>query len=396
MHYFYVPQDYRKKVFAKKNILISSFFISDWGIFLFSPYTFIRTIKRTSNFMDFNPEILYRFFKGEYSRKDFLTIKSVFEKPEQKEELKNLLQNHWSDFNNEPLPKGNVDHILRKIHHQIQLEDNQVKSNRFITAFQRIAAILIIPLILTFLAVFYFQTKSPTVEVAFAEIQCPMGVRTKFVLPDGTTGFLNSGSTLEYPVIFTNGRNVTLKGEAYFDVKHNEDHPFTVNTQNLTTRVLGTQFNVIAYENENSEEIILKEGKVEVYSNRGEKLEILQPNQNLVLNTQTSQYNKNEVEAYQYVSWTEGKLVFRNESMQQVANRLGRWYNAEIEIRNPELLKYAFRATFIDEPIEEVLKLLAKTAPLNYKEQIRETSNDNTYAKRKFIVSLDRKRLEAF
>ncbi len=346
--------------------------------------------------MDFNPEILHRFFKGKYSRKDYLAIKSVFEKHEQKEELKNLLQNHWSDFNNEPLPKGNVDHILRKIHQQIQLEDNNLKTNRFITAFQRIAAILIIPLILTFLAVFYFQSKSPAPEIAFAEIQCPPGVRTKFVLPDGTTGFLNSGSTLEYPVIFTNGRNVTLKGEAYFDVKRDEEHPFTVNSPNLKTIVLGTQFNVIAYENENSEEIILKEGKVEVYSNQGEKLETLQPNQKLVLNTQTRQYNKNQVEAEQYVSWTEGKLIFRNESMQQVANRLGRWYNAEIEIRDPELLKYAFRATFIDEPIEEVLKLLAKTAPLNYKEQIRETSNDNTYEKRKFIVSLDRKRLDAF
>jgi ferric-dicitrate binding protein FerR (iron transport regulator) len=107
-------------------------------------------------------------------------------------------------------------------------------------------------------------------------------------------------------------------------------------------------------------------------------------------------YNKNKLEVDQYVSWIEGKLVFRNESMQQVANRLGRWYNAEIEIQDPELLKYAFRATFIDEPIEEVLKLLAKTAPLNYKEQIRESSKDNTYAKRKFIVSLDRNRLDAF
>jgi transmembrane sensor len=135
---------------------------------------------------------------------------------------------------------------------------------------------------------------------------------------------------------------------------------------------------------------------VEVYCNQGEKLETLEPNQNLVLNTQTRQYNKNKVEALQYVSWTEGKLVFRNENMQQVANRLGRWYNVEIEIKDPELLKYAFRATFIDEPLEEVLKLLALIAPLSYEEQIRETTNDDIYKKRKVIVSLDKKRLDAF
>lgn len=346
--------------------------------------------------MDFNPEILQRFFNGKYSRKDYLAIKSVIEKPEKKSELKDLLQNHWFEYNKEILPDGNIDHVLDKIHHQIRLEEKQVTSNRFINVFQRIAAILIVPLILTFLTLFYFQSKSPTSEIAFAEIQCPLGVRTKFVLPDGTTGFLNSGSTLEYPVIFTNDRNVKLTGEAYFDVAHDKEHPFTVHTPNLATKVLGTQFNVIAYENEGNEEIVLQEGKVEVYSSRGEMLETLQPNQKLVLNTETRQYLKNQVEADQYVSWTEGKLVFRNENMQQVANRLGRWYNVEIEIRDTELLKYAFRATFIDEPLEEVLKLLAKTTPITYEEQIRETTIDNIYKKKRVIVSLDRSRLDAF
>lgn len=346
--------------------------------------------------MDVNPEILRRFFKGKYSRKDYLTIKAVFEKAENETELKNLLQNHWLDFNNQILPEGNIDYVLDKIHHQIRLEDKRVGNNRFVIVFQRIAAILIVPLLLAFFALLYFQPKTSTSEIARAEIQCPLGVRTKFVLPDGTTGFLNSGSTLEYPVIFTKDRNVTLKGEAYFDVTHDKKHPFTVFTPNLSTRVLGTQFNVIAYDNENIEEIILKEGKVEVYSSHGKQLEILQPNQKLVLNTKTRQYEKNRVEADQYVSWTEGKLVFRNEKMQQVADRLGRWYNVEIEIEDPELLKYAFRATFIDEPLEEVLKLLAMTAPLKYEEQMRGLTNDNVYKKRKVIVSLDKNRQDAF
>lgn len=346
--------------------------------------------------MDINPKILQRFFEGKYSRQDFLAIKSVFGKPEKEAEIKTLIQNHWFDFNKKTLSEGNIDHVLDKIHHQIQLENKPVKRMRFITAFQRIAAILIVPLILTFLAVFYFQPKTAAPEIAYAEIQCPLGVRTKFLLPDGTTGFLNSGSTLGYPVIFTNERNVTLNGEAFFDVTRDEEHPFIVNTPHLSTKVLGTQFNVIAYGNENTEEIILKEGKVEVYSNQGIKLGTLQPNQNLILNTQTRQYNKNKVEALQYVSWTEGKLMFRNESMQQVANRLGRWYNIDIEVKDHELLTYAFRATFIDEPLEEVLKLLAITAPLKYEVQDRETTNNDTYKKKKVIVSLDRKRIDAF
>ena len=346
--------------------------------------------------MAFNPDILKRYFNGNYSRKDYLAIKSILEEPEERSHLKELLENHWEDFSAEPLPKGNIDHILRRINQQIKAEDNRVKKITFISAFQRIAAILIVPLILAFMALFYFHQKPVPQEIATAEIQCPLGVRTKFVLPDGTTGFLNSGSTLEYPVIFSKDRNVKLKGEAYFDVYHDEEHPFIVNTPNLSTKVLGTQFNVIAYRLENSEEIILKEGCVEIYSTQGEKLATLEPDQRLALNTKTRQYKTNQVEAEQYVSWTEGKLIFRNESMQLVADRLGRWYNVEVEIIDQELLNYAFRATFINEPLEEVLKLLALTAPLKYKEIKRETSNDNIYYKRKVIVSLDRKRLVAF
>lgn len=346
--------------------------------------------------MDINPKILQRFFEGKYSRKDFITIKSIVEKPEKETEIKNLIRNHWFEFNNEALPEGNINHLLDKIHHQIQLEDKAVRRMQFITVFQRVAAVLIIPLILSFLAVFYFQWKTKAPELAFAEIQCPLGVRTKFVLPDGTTGFLNSGSTLKYPVHFTKERNVLLKGEAFFNVTLDKKHPFTVKTPHLSTKVLGTQFVVIAYDDESTEEIILKEGKVEVYSCKERKLESLNPNQNLVLNTQTRKFHKNAIEASQYTSWTEGKLTFRNETMEKVANRLGRWYNVEIVIKDKELYSYAFRATFIDEPLEEVLELLSVTAPIKYEIQAREITNDNSYKKKKVIVSLDRLRLRAF
>ncbi len=346
--------------------------------------------------MDFDPRILHRFFSGKYSRKDSLAIKDFLGKTENDDERKELMQNHWFDFQNEILPEGNIDQVLERIHHQIQREGRPEITMRFIVTFQRFAAILIIPLVLTFLTLLYFQSKRTVSDTTIAEIQCPLGVRTKFVLPDGTTGFLNSGSTLTYPAIFTHNRNVVLNGEAFFDVAHDEKHPFFVKTPHLSTKVLGTQFNVIAYDSENTEEVILKNGKVEVYTEQGDKLEALLPNQNLVLDIQTGQHHKRDVEALQYVLWTEGKLVFRNENMQQVASRLGRWYNVEIEIEDAELLKYSFRATFIDEPLEEVLKLLAKTAPLIYEEQKRKTTGNNVLMKRKIVLSLDRKREYAF
>ena len=346
--------------------------------------------------MNLDPKILERFFAGNYSRKDFISIKSYFENSGNGDELKALIQSQWIEFQDKTLPEGNVDLILDRIHRQIRRETKSNNKIRFVTAFQKIAAILIVPLILSFLAFFYYHIVTSTPEIAMAEIQCPLGVRTKFILPDGTTGFLNNGSTPRYPVIFTKNRNVVLTGEAFFDVKQNEKHPFVVTTPHLSTKVLGTQFNIIAYNGEYTEEIILKEGHLVVYSSQGNVLETLQPNQELVLNTKTNEHIKSNVEARQYSSWTEGKLVLRNENMEQVTKRLGRWYNVEIEIKDPELLKYSFRATFIDEPLEEVLKLLAQTAPLSFVEQKRITTNCNVLIKRKFILSLDRKRIEAF
>jgi len=153
---------------------------------------------------------------------------------------------------------------------------------------------------------------------------------------------------------------------------------------------------VIAYEKEDSEEIILREGEVEVYTSQGVKLETLEPDQKLGFNTNTRKYGIRQVESSQFVSWTEGKLVFRNESMEEVAKRLGRWYNVDIEIQDPELLEYSFRATFMDEPLEEVLKLLALTAPMCYEEPLRESTNQNLFKKRKVILRLDLERLNSF
>jgi transmembrane sensor len=353
--------------------------------------------------MDFDLKILDRFFKGNYSRKDYHQIKTVFRNPENRAQLREFLENHWSEFATEKMPPENIDHLLDKIHHKISLEERRTGKISFLTVFQRVAAILIVPLLLSFLAVVYLHSWSGkeageqvAENIGVAEIQCPLGVRTKFQLPDGTTGFLNSGSTLQYPVRFSGTRNVTVSGEVFFDVAHDSIHPFVVQTSNLNVNVLGTRFNVIAYEDGAKEEIILNEGSVKVDAKDGALLDVLKPNQKLVLNKEKMTFNTTTVEASQYLGWTEGKLIFRNEGMQEVAERLGRWYNAEIRIEDEELLDHSFHATFVDEPLEEVLKFMALTTPYTYKILPREKNEDDIYEKKVVLVQLDRKRLKAF
>ncbi len=309
-----------------------------------------------------------------------------------------ILKNDWhKQLESEDRPERDFNTILDKVHHRIRLnEDQKTAQLNWWTSFQRIAAILIVPLTLSFLAYFYFQDKHRVENLSFAEIQCPMGVRTKFQLPDGSTGFLNSGSRLKYPVQFSGERKVELTGEAFFDVVHNASLPFHVNTRNLDIKVLGTTFNVIANEDETSEEIILQTGKVDVATRSGKQLALLSPDERLVLDLEKQSFEKKKVEASQYTSWKDGKLVFRNENMQQVARRLSRWYNAEVVIDGKQLDDYAFHATFMDEPLDEVLKLLTLTTPLSFTEEKRINNAEGEFQKRKIVLRINQAKIKQF
>jgi len=341
--------------------------------------------------------LIQKYSKGK------LNLKEQIDLSEQLSDSRNqvaeeVLNEDWeSQFYSESISDRNLKPILDRVHHHIRLnEGNKPIRLNWVQGFQSVAAILIIPLLLSFLGYFYFQFKSSATPGSFAEIQCPMGVRTKFQLPDGSTGYLNSGSSLKYPVQFIGERKVELIGEAFFDVVHNAEIPFHVNTKNLDIKVLGTTFNVIANEDEQTEEIVLQTGKVDVSSKSGDQMAVLKPNEQLTLDIEKQTVSKNKVEASQYTSWKEGKLVFRNENMQQVARRLSRWYNVEVMVDDKQLENYTFHATFFDEPLDEVLKLISITTPISYNEDKRISDSDGVFQKRKIILRVNQSKINQF
>lgn len=317
---------------------------------------------------------------------------------EQNSIAEEVLHEDWkTELESDTFSNHNLQPILDRVHHQIRINENEKnKPIRWMQTFQRIAAILILPLLLSFLTYFHFQNKIPATPISYAEIQCPMGVRTKFQLPDGSTGYLNSGSRLKYPVQFIGERKVELVGEAFFDVVHNAEIPFHVNTRNLDIKVLGTTFNVIANEDETTEEIVLQTGIVNVSSKEGIQLAVLSPNEQLTLDIEKRTFSKNTVEASQYTTWKDGKLEFRNENMQEVAKRLSRWYNADVVVDDRQLDDQTFHATFIDEPLDEVLKLLSLTTPISFKEEKRTSDQEGTFQKRKIILRINQAKIKQF
>jgi ferric-dicitrate binding protein FerR (iron transport regulator) len=335
--------------------------------------------------MDTNKEKLRRYTSGKFSFNDYLSVSSYFQNEADDDRLKKSMEADWNDPQPASNNKERLSQVLDKLHHQINL-NGKGRANvfhNFYHAFSKIAMILIIPALITICVLSYFSIHSSGTLESWAEIHSPVGSRTKFQLPDGTQGWLNSGSSIKYPVNFMKHRNVEISGEAWFDVVHLPSQDFRVITPYFDVKVVGTQFNVVAYDNETTAEVILEKGKVLLLGKDKKVIDELNPDQYLVYNKSTKLLMKTTIDAKAYTSWKDGLLIFRNVPMTEIARRLERRYNTEIIVHGDSLKASIFRATFQDESLDDICKMLSTVAPIKYKIHNREKQPDNTFAKGK-------------
>jgi transmembrane sensor len=239
---------------------------------------------------------------------------------------------------------------------------------------------------------FLFRPKNiePPQEQTYNESFAAFGTRFTLILSDGTSVCLNSGSSIKYPNKFIgNKRTVFLKGEAYFDVVSDPQKPFIVETSSVNVKAIGTKFNVSEYAGSDKVEVTLITGKVEVSmtdkSNNisASKLEI---NQHFSFNKVNKTITINNEDSYKYIAWKDGKLVFRNEPLREVVNKISQVFNVDIEIRGSEIQNYNLRATFQDESLSEILKLLTISSPVDYIELKRDPLPDGSFSRKKVII----------
>ncbi len=307
--------------------------------------------------------------------------------------LKEYIRKDWEDYfkkKDDSVDNTDLSNVLDHLHHKINLQESKLRKSfisKFYQFYSKAAAIIIIPLMLTgiFTIIKYKDVKGLLAEKSsVVSISSPSGMRMSFNLPDGTMGTLNGNSTIEYPVPFTNNRNVKLSGEAYFEVYHDKKHPFVVNANLVDIQVLGTKFNVDAYPDVNYATVILEEGSVSCELPSVKKKIILNPNQRIRVVGET--FDKRDVNAQEYTAWRNGKMILHGDSMEDVAHRISRWYGVDVDIKDAELSAYSFRATFVNDSLEEVLRLLKMTSPIDYKIIERQKLSDGSFSKKQVIL----------
>ena len=301
-------------------------------------------------------ELFSKVLTGNASREEKLAFEKWVHQSDENRTVFNDYKKVWQST--EILKKYDLDKA--KLMTQIKILEKLKAARGFFFYWQRAAAVLIIP-ILIYSAYFILSNASPNSEIV-ENVTTPYGARTSFHLPDGSVVWLNAGSTISYPKHFGKNREIKLNGEAYLEVQKDKK-PFIVKSVYGDVKVLGTKFNVFAYENEPFRTTLV-EGAVAIKDFQNSKELILEPG--FQYTAQKGSGILEKVIPEMYTSWKDGKMVFRREPFGLVAKRLERWFNVSIKLEGEAIKNLWYTGTIEMETVSEVLELVKNTTPIEY------------------------------
>ncbi|MEJ6979100.1 FecR domain-containing protein [Pedobacter sp. P351] len=204
----------------------------------------------------------------------------------------------------------------------------------------------------------------------YTEFNNQNGKRSRITLPDSSIVYLNGASKLRYPKAFSGDtREVFLEGEAFFEVVHDKERPFIVQSGKVNTTVLGTSFNVTAFKGDNRVAVTVQSGKVGVSIKREGNRKFLQylfPDQQLDINTITGDFSFNTLDAANITSWKDDRIVFNNNSLEEIGRTLERWYDVKVVLSNPENSSSRFTAKFDYLPLNQLMEIFAQLSGCTY------------------------------
>lgn len=306
-------------------------------------------------------ETLYRFFNGQTTEEEESALRAWVEESTENERLF-IEERKLYDSITLLKEESDLQHMF------LHKADSDIYERRRIPLFREIFKIASVAIITFFVAYFLIGNKQEEVgSMAMQTISVPAGQRINISLPDGTNVWLNARTTIQYPVSFNSKeRSVKLDGQAYFDVKHNEDIPFVVETEKGNVRVLGTKFDILSYSGSDLFETALMDGKVEVFL-------ASDPKQTIILSPDTKAYLENgklhkasliDLNPYR---WKEGLISFVNSSFGDIMKEFEKSYGITIVIQNKTLSNYSYTGKFlITDGIDYALRVLQKDLRFTY------------------------------
>lgn len=312
-------------------------------------------------------DLILKYIKAEVSEQEKQTVEQWIRAKKENEVLFDRIKNTWerSGVLMQPVQIDKTK-AWQSIQQKIEQEkhtDNNLKSGKknSVIWISGIAASIVIAVFVAFL-VFNPDRGGHLVTVKTTDF-------TKMiVLPDSSRVFINKNSVLSYPSEFDSGtRNVSLSGEAFFEVERRPEQPFVIENNNFEVRVLGTSFNVSAYPNDTNASVNVVTGKVSFAGDKGSST-ILEKGETGILNTVTHKMIKVSTANTDFLSWKTKKLEFRNEGFKEVGERLQAYFGITMEVKNERIYGCRFTGTFENPTLEEVIAILEKT--LGIKAQI--------------------------
>lgn len=246
----------------------------------------------------------------------------------------------------------------------------QSRRNIRISRMLRFAACLSLPLSIA-TGVLAWLLFFPSESERYVEVTSPVGAVIKYELPDNSIVWLNSGSKLSYPAVFSRkSRQVRLEGEAYFQVEANPEKPFYVRTSgDCSVKVYGTEFVVSAYPDDPTVTTTLESGAVDMEVGAGSEARsvTMVPGDQAVFTKTTGTMEKYKVNAYEFSAWREGKMIFRNATLDEIFNTLERKFGVDIQVRGNRSGEERYRATFRNESLDRTLNYLARIAGFSWR-----------------------------
>ena len=337
-------------------------------------------MKGKKNIEDLNWELIAKYLNDETNSNEKLEIKEWLdqsnENQEEMEQSRQMLEKVDVYFKIKNIDSSAA---WKNVHSKInptQLKVIQHKNIRkeAIAKFYKYAAIIIVALLLGSIG-YYVGFRNPESTVYSEIISGENQILNEFILPDGSTVTLNNNSKLIFPKKFNNNiREVTIIGEAFFDIKPNPEKPFVINAGNAQIKVLGTSFNVCAYPETETVEVVVETGKVQVINkNIDSKVEnykvLLAPGEKGTLFNANNVLKKSININPNFLAWKTHDLIFNEIPLNEVIKCLEKVYLIKIQVMEPELNDLLLTAHFDKKPIDFVLDVIRLTFNLELSEE---------------------------